>query len=197
MGREAECSIRWGEERVHGKVLLEATELILRGGVRRRVPLSALDEVSVRGDKLLFAVEGVPVALALGAERSHAWMEAIRTPPPDLAKKLGIKVGSHVLAWGAIDADELRVALAVGVGATVDLVLIRASTPLELEHGLGDCWDAIDGGCPLWVVYPKGKASSLGETAVREKMRGLGWIDTKVASVSSALTGLRFVRQKG
>ena len=77
----------------------------------------------------------------------------------------------------------------------IDLVLIRASTPLELERGLGDCWEKIDQGCPVWVAYPKGKASSLGETAVREKMRGLGWIDTKVASISAGLTGLRFIKR--
>ena len=40
MGREAECACAWGPVTVQVKVLLEAREMILRGGIRRRLPLT-------------------------------------------------------------------------------------------------------------------------------------------------------------
>jgi hypothetical protein len=42
MGREATCHCKWGDEEGDCKVLLETGELILRLGIRRRVPLSSL-----------------------------------------------------------------------------------------------------------------------------------------------------------
>jgi hypothetical protein len=199
MGREAECKCRWGDETGRCKVLLEGSELIVRGGLRRRVPFSSLQAVTVHGEELRFTVDGIPVALGLGAGLPQKWADAIASPPPGLAKKLGITASSHVLMVGDADAQELKSAL-VGAasinGANVDLILLRASSPLEFENRLGLCWEKIDAGCPAWVLYPKGKNSTLGETVVREKMRGLGCIDTKIASVSTELTGLRFIRRK-
>ena len=56
MGREATCHCKWGAEEADCKVLLEGSELILRLGMRRRVPLSAMTGVAARGKKLVFKV---------------------------------------------------------------------------------------------------------------------------------------------
>ena len=48
-------------------------------------------------------------------------------------------------------------------------------------------------GVALWIVYPKGKGHAVSEAAIRTAARDIGLIDTKVASISAARTGLRFV----
>ena len=202
MGRETECFCTWGDGTGNCKVLLEGAELILRGAIRKRVPLSAIDGLSVRGDELVFATEGVAVSLSLGKAVASSWAEWMTTPPPALAKKLGITAESHILMIGEPEGEEIRAALHEAASVTSSsaapstLVLVRASSPVELENRLGICWERIEAGNPVWVLYPKGRASTLGETAVRDKMRALGLIDTKVASVSKTLTALRFVRKK-
>jgi hypothetical protein len=45
------------------------------------------------------------------------------------------------------------------------------------------------------VVYTKGKGAPLGETVVIALLRERGLVDLKVASVSPALTALKFVRR--
>ncbi len=199
MGREAECECHWGGQTGRCKVLLEGAELIVRGAIQRRVPFTAMQDAAIKGEEMVFSVDGTTVALALGGDSARRWLEIVRSAPPGLARKLGLNQDVRVRMIGEVDSEELRSALAEAVldgEGRADLVLVRASTALELEHGLGLGWGEIEGGCPVWVIYPKGKASTLGEMAVREKMRGLGWIDTKVVSVSLELTGLRFIRRK-
>jgi hypothetical protein len=54
----------------------------------------------------------------------------------------------------------------------------------------------LDAGVPMWVVYTKGPRAPLGETAVRALLRERGLMDLKVASVSPALTALKFARTR-
>jgi len=54
MGREATCHCQWGSESGHCKVLLETSELIVRGPIRRRVPIASLTQVSAQGNDLHF-----------------------------------------------------------------------------------------------------------------------------------------------
>jgi hypothetical protein len=51
-------------------------------------------------------------------------------------------------------------------------------------------------GVPIWIVYPKGPGHAINETAIRSLLRENGMIDTKVASVSSKFTALRFIYRK-
>jgi hypothetical protein len=50
---------------------------------------------------------------------------------------------------------------------------------------------------PIWVVHRKGRTANFGETRVRACMRAAGFIDTKVAAVSAALTAVRYAKQGG
>jgi hypothetical protein len=194
MGREATCHCQWGSEAGECKVLLEGPELILRAGIRRRVPLKALTDVSVRGDSLVFRAEGDQVELHLGAEAAGRWAEAIAKPKPTLASKLGISGTTKVLVLGEVQSEELTEAIAQGAVAgnkEPDLVFICIKERSDLA-----LYNKSATYAPLWIIYPKGSGSGLKESELREFFRGHGLIDTKVASVSAKLTALRFHSRK-
>lgn len=198
MGREATVHCDWAGDSGQCKVLLETTDLIVRGAFRRKVPISSLRDVSVKGDELHFETGGDSVSLALGSELAQRWAKAIAAPPPSLAKKLGISPASRLLVIGDLDCPELNAAIEEAsstTGKDADLVLISVENPHDLELALTRLAKRKTELPPLWIVYPKGTINDFGETSVRETLRGRGFIDTKVASVSSKLTALRFIRR--
>ena len=200
MGREATCHCRWGDEEGDCKVLLEGAELIVRLGIRRRVPLSSLAGVSTRGGKLVLRVGRDPVELRLGPEVAQRWAKAIATPLPSLASKLGISRATKLLVFGNIESEELKAAIAEagGVdGREANLVLICASSRSELDHILAQWFKGKTCSGPLWIVHPKGAQSEVKGSALRELLRSRGFIDTKIASVSAKLTAIRFNKSKG
>jgi hypothetical protein len=194
MGREATCHCQWGSEAGECKVLLEGPELILRLGIRRRVPLTALTDVSVRGDSLVFRAEGDQVSLHLGAEAAARWVDAIAKPKPTLASKLGVSSKTKLLVLGDVQSEELSEAIAQGSAAgkqEPDLILLCIHQRSDLARYNKSATQA-----PLWIVYTKGSGSGLKESELREFFRGHGLVDTKVASVSAKLTALRFNPRK-
>lgn len=200
MGREATCHCKWGDEEADCKVLLEGSELILRLGIRRRVPVSSLVGVSVRGGKLAFRVGPDSVELRLGPDVAQRWAKAIATPPPSLATKLGISSTTKLHVIGKIESEELNVAVAEAgaIGAReANLSLICGTTQSQMDHALAQWFKGETCSAPLWIVYPKGPKSEVKESALRELLRSRGFIDTKVASVSAKLTAIRFNRSKG
>lgn len=195
MGREATCHCKWGAEEADCKVLLEGRELIVRLGMRRRVPLSAMAGVAARGGKLVFNVGQDHVELRLGPEAAQRWAKAIASLPPSLASKLGISRATRLSVIGDIQSEELKAAVAEANparGKEVDLLLICVNSQSEVHQYLKD--KTCTG--PLWIVYPKGASSEVKESALRELLRTHGFIDTKVASVSAKLTALRFAKRK-
>src|ERR1700689_3775992 len=200
MGREATCHCKWGDEEGDCKVLLETGELILRLGIRRRVPLSSLAAVSAHEDKLVFRVGQDPVELRLGPDVAQRWAKAIATPLPTLATKLGISRATKLLVIGKAESDELSAAVAdagaVGAsGANPTPVSPRLQS--EMDHALAQWFKSNSSGNPLWIVLPKGATSEVRESALRELLRSRGFMDTKVASVSAKLTAIRFNKSKG
>ncbi len=195
MGREATCRCKWGAEEGDCKVLLEGHELILRSGIRRRVSLSTISSVAVRGSNLVFTVGPDQVELRLGVDAAQRWAKAIQTPPPSLAAKLGISRATRLSVVGNIESEELKEAVAEAAPASekqVDLVLLCVNSQSELQQ----CFAARTYTSPLWIVYPKGAKSEVKESGLRDLLRSRGFIDTKVASVSASLTALRFVKRK-
>jgi hypothetical protein len=192
MGREAICHCKWGSEEADCKVLLETGELILRLGMRRRVPWSEMSAVSARDSKLHFKVGPDRVELNLGRELAQRWAKLIATPLATLAHKLGISRTTKIFVIGNVKSEELKQAMADGSLATekdADLILICVNSQLELDRYVaGKTYSQ-----PLWIIYPKGATSGVKESAVRTFLRSQGFIDTKVASVSAKLTALRFV----
>ena len=205
MGREATVQCRWAEESGLCKVLLESHELIVRGGLRRRVPISLLKDVSVENENLRFRVGDEAVSFSLGSELAQRWAKAIATPPPSLAMKFGISRQSRLLLLGEIDSQELKAAIAeagTADGKDADLIIAAVKTSHDLDLALNQLAlnqlsDRLSGRRlpPVWIVYPKGTANHFGESSVREILRKRGFMDTKVASVSPQLTALRFIRR--
>jgi hypothetical protein len=192
MGREATCHCKWGSEEADCKVLLETGELILRLGMRRRVPWAEMSAVSTRGSKLQFKVGPDLVELNLGPEVAQRWAKVISSPLPTLAHKLGISSTTKLSVIGKVKSEELKAAIAEGSPCKekdADLTLICVNSQLELDRCLvGKTYSK-----PLWIIYPKGSTSAVKESALRTLLRSQGFIDTKVASVSANLTALRFV----
>jgi hypothetical protein len=100
MGREATCRCKWGAEEADCKVLLETGELILRLGMRRRVPWAEMSAVSVLDSKLHFKVGPDRVELNLGPEVAQRWAKVIASPLPTLAHKLCISTTTKLFVIG-------------------------------------------------------------------------------------------------
>ena len=200
MGRETVCTCQWGN--AHGEVtaLLEARELILggrsiTGAKRRKIPIAHMREIHLEGpscDRLSFQFEDETVTLDLGADQAKRWEAALLKAPLTLAQKLGITAASKVRTVGPMDDPALEEALAAAGNRTKhhpDLTVARVGSPADLMLVIKETHP---NQVPLWVIYPKGKPKSITEAYVRETLRAIGLIDTKVASVSPALTALRF-----
>jgi hypothetical protein len=197
MGREATCNCTWARESALCKVSLETHELILRGLIRRRIPIASLSHVRAQGDQLLFRAGADEVALNLGANLAQSWAKKITTPPPTLAAKLGISKTIHLALIGEFESDEIRTAIAAAgatAGKHTDLILANVKTVADLNYTL-DRYAAIAGNPPIWIVYPKGQGKPIGETEIRNTLRHEGFMDTKIASVSQTLTALRFIKR--
>jgi len=198
VGREARCGASWGARSGDVTVLLESTELIVRGAFRARASLASLRGLRADGDTLRFRAGGDEVALVLGSAAAARWAAAIAKPPPSLAAKLGIRTDTRVLVEGDIDDDALAAALAAGTrahgGDDADLIVARVDDADELVRIASEHGGLLERRVPLWVVYTKGRSAPLGETAVRSMLRERGLMDLKVASVSAALTALQFAR---
>jgi len=200
MGREAVCKCRWGSQEAEVKALLESGELILRGGIRRRIPFKEMLDVRVDGERLGFTIGGETVFLSVGRSMAEKWVVAITTPPPSLARKLGISDKSIVRTIGRMDDDALLAAIqeAGQVAAKhSNLILARVDTPEALGTALQKAKTRLLEGVPIWVIYPKGPGHALNESLVRSTLIANGLVDNKVAAVSARLTALRFVRRKG
>jgi hypothetical protein len=197
MGREAECLCNWAGQSANAKVLLETRELVVRGAIRRRVPLASLTQISVHEGRLHFQAGDDEVSLALGQELAQSWARKIAAPPPSLASKLGIHGQSIILVLGESESQELEAALAeAGTQTSKDpeLIVISAGTQGELDRSLKRAM-AYAARPAIWIVYRKGRRGELPEADIRNTLRGLGFMDTKVASVSATHTALRFNRR--
>jgi hypothetical protein len=199
MGREAACICDWNGSRAEVKALIEPPELILRGAMRRRIPIAEMRQIRAERDSLRFRYEAESISLELGAALATKWAETLMKPPPSLAKKLGVTAATQVWTIGATDDEALQAALAEAKkvsNRSGDLILARIDTPTDLKAALARSAGALQQGTPIWFIYRKGPGHPLNESLVRSTALAAGIVDTKVASISAELTGLRFVKRK-
>jgi hypothetical protein len=199
VGREAVCACEWGGTTAEVKALLETSEIILRGGMRKRVPFSELKGVEVRADRLCFTVGGETVELSLGSAAAAKWATVITSPPTALSRKLGITKTSVVRVIGSVDDESLSEALeeAARISAKdADLMVACVDSREALHAALKEAKAQLLRGVPIWMVYAKGPGHAINESAIRSLLRENGMIDTKVASVSVKYTALRFIYRK-
>jgi hypothetical protein len=199
MGGEADCKCVWKESTADVRALLETHELILRGGMRRRIPFAEMQSIHADGGRLRFVFQGEPVSLELGSAVAAKWAKTLASPPPDLTKKLGIKPELKVRVIGTIDDKALEEAVSGAASTSAksgDLIIARVETQSELAAALKNAAAESSRGVPLWIVYRKGKGHALSEAVVRATGLAAGLVDTKVASVSTVLTALRFNKRR-
>jgi hypothetical protein len=201
LGREAVCQCNWAGVTLAVKALLETSELIVRetnagrGGLRKRIPFAGIKQAKAHPDRLTFTVGSDPVALFLGKDQSAKWAAAILAGPTPLAKKLGITAGSIVRAIGDVSDPDLAEAIAITAQISPrnpTLIVAVVETPADLASALGAARLQLARSIPIWLVYPKGPGHALSESIVRAAGLAAGLVDTKVASVSTRLTALRF-----
>lgn len=172
--------------------LMESTELILRGDVRRRFLRDESAQLHVDSDLFQFDCCGEVVALQLGATVADRWAKAIDTPPPGLRAKLGLAAGARALRVGAFDDTALESALAgvlVDTVETADMIIASISGPADLGAAL-----AVHAACPalpIWVIHPKGAGAAFGDDEIRAVLRAHGFRDTKSCAVSERITASR------
>jgi hypothetical protein len=197
MGREAVCTCDWAGEVTEVKALLESGELILRGGIRRRISFAEVKQVTALDGELRFTVAGQTVQLTLGPSMAEKWAGVITSPPASLSRKLGITGKTAVRVVGDIASEELKAALDEAgriSSANADLIVACVDTPESLTKAMEQTISDVMNGVPIWMVYAKGPGHALNETAIRSLLRASGLMDTKAASVSASLTALRFSR---
>jgi hypothetical protein len=199
MGREAICTCDWAGEVTEVKALLETSEIILRGGIRKRIPFSQVHQVKVISDRLSFKAGDERVELILGSLVAGKWAAVINSPPSTLSKKLGITRNTVARTIGNIVDENLNSALAEAAqlaARNADLIVACVDTPESLHAALNKALKQIMHGIPIWFVYPKGPCHALNESAIRTLLRSNRMMDTKVASVSDKFTAIRFNLRK-
>ena len=197
MGREALCTARVGTETAEATALLESTTIVLRGELKRRWDIAALQNLRVAGEELLFDAADEAVALVLGEKEAAKWLKKLQTPPPTLAAKLGVSAENPALLIGPTVGPldpALAEALAGGITTNVRearMLVAVLSKPSELPRMAEFHADMI---CKtVWVVHPKGPEASPSDAEVRVAMRGWGYVDNKTSAVSDRLTATRWV----
>jgi hypothetical protein len=106
MGREALCTCDWAGKTAEVKALLETGEIILRGEMRKRIPFSEIKDARAEGGRLCLAVGGETVRLTLGPA-AEKWATTINSPPPTVARKLGITDKTVVRLIGEVCDEAL------------------------------------------------------------------------------------------
>lgn len=199
MGREAICKCDWAGTTAQVKALLESTEVILRGGLRKRIPFTEIKQVKALSNRLRFTVAGETVELFLSSKAAASWAAVLTSPPPSLARKLGITSTTIVRTIGDIADRALISALAEAAEISAQnaaLIVAHVDSPESLHQTLNQARAQLSKAVPIWIVYAKGKGHAIDESAIRSLLRANGMMDTKIASVSATLTAIRFNLQK-
>jgi hypothetical protein len=197
VGRETIAVVYWRGQSAQTRVLLEASELILRGGIKERIARSAIANVRRTEHGVAFTASGAPLSIEMTAKQANLWLKALTAPPPSLASKLDIGPEKPAYILGTVDDAALVKALA---GATTEK-MVAATTIVAVLSSPHDLDAALDvartrSALPLWCVYGKGPRASIGEGAVRSYLRSNGYIDTKVAAISPHLTATRYCAKR-
>lgn len=178
------------------RALLESTEIILRGGIRERVPRAAITGMAVDQGDLRLTTDRGPLVLELGAAEAARWVAALQKPVPTLPQKLGVGAGCLAFVLGPLDDAALAAALR---GVCSDS-LAAAGLLIAVLQGPGDLAAAFElaGSAPhlaIWCVYPKGRRAVVNDAMVRGYLRDRGYVDSKACAVSDVLTATRYGRR--
>src|SRR5712664_512987 len=196
MGKELNCSVRFGKQESEGKALLETSEILFRGDFRLKIPFSTIKSAkAVEGELRLQTAEGLAV-FHLGAP-AEKWCEKIRHPKSRI-EKLGVKADAKVSLIGDFDAGflaeigKLTKSLSKSkVAADSEWIFFAVDSKKDLS-AVSKTSKCMEGAAALWIVYPKGQ-KHITENDVLAAGRKAGLKDVKVVGFSSTHTALKFV----
>lgn len=197
MGNEAECEVRYGEQRGRGKVLLETKELIFRGDFRVVIPLAEVKSVAAKGGTLTLTHRGVKAEFDVGP-LAVKWAEKIKNPK-GRADKLGLKAGQKVAVVGVEDAS-FKAELEGRVGAVTwgkpkagsDAIFLAVSEPKDLKK-IAALKSSLDSAGALWLIRPKGAGAAVTERETMAAGKAAGLVDVKVVSFSETHSAEKYV----
>lgn len=197
MGRELTTTVKCGDDQGKVKVLLESSEILTRGEIRRKFPFGAMKSLGVKGGWLHFQCDGEPVAILLN-DAAGAWLARISNPPSRVSK-LRIKPGMRVHLTGDVEdgvAEELSAAGATILpkqAAGTDVVLLFLRDALGLQT-LPKLTPKLSDPGAIWVLWPKGAGAPVKHEQVVTVARKAGLVQTISVGFSARFTGLRLVR---
>ena len=195
MGNEATCRVEIGGDSADAKVLLETDELIVRGGMKLRIPFKEMERVAGDGGALTFRWNGSDARLSIGPQASK-WAEKIRNPK-SVIDKLGVKSGQRVSILGDV-GDELAAQVEARSGDVSrrlrnnsDVIFFGIAAREELPR-LGKLRESLVPDGAVWVIRPKG-TKAITDLDVIAAAKAAGLVDVKVTRVSDVLTGEKLV----
>ena len=196
MGREAEGAIRYLGAEGAGRILIEGSEVILRGEVRARLARAAIMAVRVDGDDLVLDTARGPLVATVGAGVAERLRTALLRPVPTLVEKLGVSATARAGCLWPVTDGVLAAALA-GLTAPVAEASLLVAEVLDAQ-ALERLMAALPGlaGRHVWCVNAKGPRVVLPEAQIRAALRGAGWIDSKTTAVSDAVSATRYGLRK-
>jgi len=196
MGNEATCKAQFGKQQSEGKVLLETSEILFRGGFRLKIPFSMIKSAkAVNGELRLQTAEGLAVfQIGKAAEK---WCDKILHPKSRL-EKLGVKLGARVSLVGKLEPEfltelrELTKSVSKERVATESEWIFFAADSKQTLSALSKISKSMKGATALWIVFPKGQ-KHITENDVIAAGRRANLKDVKVVGFSSTHTALKFV----
>jgi len=196
VGLEAKCQLRVGRTVHEGKALLETDDLLFRGEVRLKIPLTSIKSVTAADGVLRVEHADGRAAFTLG-QAADKWAERIRSPRT-LIDKLDIKPGAVVSVLGVRDADffaqlEARTDHISRGKLAKDsaVILLAVEKPADLDK-IGPVAEKMPRNAMLWVVHPKGVVG-VKDTDIFAASDTAGLTYTKVARFSATHTAEKLV----
>lgn len=195
MGNEVLTRVQIGDESAEAKVLLETEELIVRGGIKAKIPFSELKDVRAEDGVLALRWKTRELRIHIGRDAAK-WAEKIRNPKSVL-DKLGVKAGQKVSVIGEVEGAFTELLEARGVEVSLkarpdrDVIFLAASSRDDLRR-LEELRRAIQPAGAIWVVRPKGNPA-IREADVMAAGKSAGLVDVKVVRFSATHTAEKFV----
>jgi hypothetical protein len=194
MGNEALCRVEVDGKSAEAKVLLETSELIVRGAIKLRIPFTEIEKVDATDGVLRVHWGGREGRFSVGSQASK-WAEKIRNPK-SVFDKLGVKPGQRITALGALDDDFVAQLAEVGEVSrrprnNSDLVFYAVWRRDQLDK-IRPLRELLTPTGALWVIRPKA-AEAVSEADVMAAGKAAGLVDVKVVRFSETHTAEKFV----
>ncbi len=197
MGRSSITIAQWQGQTAEVRALLEATEVILRGGIKDRVPRALITSMAVDQGWLRLNTDRGPLVLELGEGEAARWLAAAQKPARTLTEKLGISARRLAFVMGRVEdpelADAIRGLVTPDLGQAGILVALLARVP-DMAATFALAQSAPELG--VWCVCPKGHDAAVTDAMVRTYFRDRGYVDSKSCAVSTSLTATRYGRRR-